>query len=666
MDKPASITRSSAWGAACDSCAKAKARCIRSNKTPEAGCDRCRSLEKSCTERAYKPRKKRQIKHLKSQRSRLEERLSGVVDSLNQSERIPSLRDASPEPTGQRSPLGTVEFPARRQSDTLASAPLPGFNTFARPACTCDAAVDNEDINPAESDETVLSIYSNQLGTQFPFVVIPPGVTMAQLQRTRPFLTKVIGMVTSIRNRRSMWGQSRAVMQHISDAVFMRSERSLDLLQGIIAFLGYYHYFCLAHGQFNNLAHLAISMIGDMGLDRRVKPREKTRYLAMDPEEPRARTNEERRVLLGVWYMCSNAALAFNKVESPKYTRHHEQCLNELEDAAEYETDGLLVQLVRIQHLTDRIFQFTHRDQMVDELPVLALPETTVHMRFSALQAELDRLEYSLPERLKSNYLLSSHYSTAQLRLFEPLLSDISPSLANTEMFNHHHPATSVLNSWLNTWLAIPVCYYFHMPQPGYGHLIYAITMLVRQARLSLLSRAHPNRASSISDVPGVTVNTASIGLGTETSERLVLDALESLAARFGAARGEMGAAYGKVWENDFLDLVAKTLRGKKTRIERWSRILVTTGSGTCGDEAFQPRKDGIEPSSIEGQRGNVEAGKDTGGWLFEQLDDFLLDDDYQESWLWAGDPSDLFIYQNQGGLVDESVGTSDTSFRGI
>lgn len=148
-------------------------------------------------------------------------------------------------------------------------------------------------------------IYNNQLQSQFPFVVIPTGVRLAQLERSRPFLTKVMRMVSSIRCRRSMWGQSRTVLQYISDAVIMRSERSLDLLQGILVFLGYYHYYCLAHGQFNNLAHLLISMIGDMGLDRPTEPRERAPYTALDPKEPKAMTNEERRVLVGAWYMGS-------------------------------------------------------------------------------------------------------------------------------------------------------------------------------------------------------------------------------------------------------------------------------------------------------------------------------------------------------------------------
>lgn len=224
---------------------------------------------------------------------------------MGQREKTPLSPEVPPEPTGQPSSPATFQIPARRQDETSANTSLPGYNAFARPTCTCQPEIGKEDFSPVESDETLLSIYNNQLRSQFPFVVIPPGVNIAQLQQNRPFLAKVIRMVASIKCRRSMWGQSRAVMQHISDAVIMRSERSLDLLQGILVFLGYYHYYCLAHGQFSNLMHLAISMIGDMGLERRTKPHETAPYSTMDPEEQTVITNEERRLMVGAWYMGS-------------------------------------------------------------------------------------------------------------------------------------------------------------------------------------------------------------------------------------------------------------------------------------------------------------------------------------------------------------------------
>jgi hypothetical protein len=46
-------------------------------------------------------------------------------------------------------------------------------------------------------------------------------------------------------------------------------------------------------------------MIGDMGLNRNPGLQERTRALVMNPEEPKERTNDERRVIVGVWYMSS-------------------------------------------------------------------------------------------------------------------------------------------------------------------------------------------------------------------------------------------------------------------------------------------------------------------------------------------------------------------------
>jgi hypothetical protein len=168
------------------------------------------------------------------------------------------------------------------------------------------ATVGKDDLAPIESDETLLSIYRNRLSIRLPFVIIPAGTTATQLQATRPVLMKVIRMVASVRHLRLMRGQSRAVLEHISYAMLISSERSLDLLQGIVAFLGSYHYFCMTHAQFNNLVRLAVSLVEDMGLGTCPNSQQTRSQLRMiRTEEPMSRTNEERRVLLGVWYMSS-------------------------------------------------------------------------------------------------------------------------------------------------------------------------------------------------------------------------------------------------------------------------------------------------------------------------------------------------------------------------
>ena len=210
-----------------------------------------------------------------------------------------SASSVSSEPQAQVS-LGhdetALNTPAR---DFISSAPT-------RLTCTCMATVDMEDAVPAESDETLLSIYRNQLSSPLPFVIIPASTTPRQLQATHPFLMKVIRMVASIRHLRLVRGQSRAVMEHISNAILMRSERSLDLLQGILVFLGSYHYHCMAHAQFNNLIHLAVSLVEDMDLSTCPKSQQRRSQLPfVCAEEPVSRTNEEMRALLGVWYMSS-------------------------------------------------------------------------------------------------------------------------------------------------------------------------------------------------------------------------------------------------------------------------------------------------------------------------------------------------------------------------
>ena len=82
-----------------------------------------------------------------------------------------------------------------------------------------------------------------------------------------------------------------------------------------------------------------------------------------------------------------------------------DQCLNELEDAGEYKTDQLAVQLVRIQRLTEEICNFHGRDSSVDE--PLGSPEASTTARLEAFQVELDRLRNGLPQKLKTDCMIS-------------------------------------------------------------------------------------------------------------------------------------------------------------------------------------------------------------------------------------------------------------------
>lgn len=93
--------------------------------------------------------------------------------------------------------------------------------------------------------------------------------------------------------------------------------------------------------------------------------------------------------------------MSFNKVDAPRYNKYIDECLQRLIDAKEYESDELLVALVRIQYLTERIYQLSLKNQMPDELPGLPAFPASVH--FPVLQTEVEKLWSSLPEKIKNH-----------------------------------------------------------------------------------------------------------------------------------------------------------------------------------------------------------------------------------------------------------------------
>ncbi|KAH9894666.1 hypothetical protein F4778DRAFT_284551 [Xylariomycetidae sp. FL2044] len=520
MDRPKNVSIAK-WGAACSPCALAKAKCLRSNEIPGTKCDRCERLEKDCVNQVHKPRKKRQRKP--SRTAQLEEKLNSLVDLLKNSGEVSASTRHPSESSIDASSFLTAgtgpSVPLQRQTSLGgnsgvsngssggvsaivadgttydASQRIPRFyNDYAPQICVCREPV-GEIPMPSELDEVLLATFVQRLMPEYPFVALPQGITAPELASTKPFLFATIRMVSSYRNLRSMRAQNYLITRHISEQMIMRSERSLEMLQSILLVLGYYHYHCMMHAQMNNLTALANSLIADLGINRAPEGQEKTRLILLNPETPRARTNEERRALCGVWYMNSIVALAFHRIDPIKYTSYVDQCLRELEVSQECETDSLLVHLVRIQHLSERISKLHTRDHFDDDLHGIA--RAPLNAYFGVFQNELDKYKAALPRHLRSNKVILCHLNTATLRLWEPpvidaaLLEKISHSLttlapsgaaSSLDIFYRSHAA---LRSWFDYWLAIDVTEYFTLPMPLCAQLINAVTMLSRWAKLS-------------------------------------------------------------------------------------------------------------------------------------------------------------------------------------
>ncbi|CAH0027630.1 unnamed protein product [Clonostachys rhizophaga] len=547
---------------------------------------------------------------------------------------------------------------------------------------------DNEGHMPMESDEALLAIYRNQLSPRFPFVIISASSTPRQLQEERPFLFKVIRMVASVRDLSTIRGQSQSILRHVSEAMLLRSERSLDLLQGILVFLGFYHYHCMTHAQFGNLVHLAASLVEDMNLNVSYSPQNSAGILPlMRGQGSRSRTNEENRTLLGVWYMSSNAALVTKHLGPARYTKDLDHCLRELESIAEYESDQLAVQLVRFQNATNKIFHFHCRDQQMDDLPSAQKVSDTECLE--VFQAELDNLWNASSPKLRSNCLISCHYRSAYLQLLEPLLTgahlpgavsqtfdSLSLSgLFKVSLFSHF---TAALKAWFDTWLALPVCSYFHMPQPVSFQLFHACRALIRWVRAAgpnairrpdsgvnmntsrgstapkqvlpamsgipecpELSSIEPPISHSSATMPTQPLDSLKAKVLEQADLRIdVFGLLDSMTVRFESASKEMEAAQGGTWNNNTWDVAADHIRIKKAKIEKWCEITAAVGNEGRGGQSNQvnglvetPREFRDREMATEWRMDGFEwhvpvEGQENGQWEAELFDEIMMDAD--------------------------------------
>ncbi|KAJ4271337.1 hypothetical protein NW762_000039 [Fusarium torreyae] len=439
-----------------------------------------KDLPKVALSRFIGPGKREQSNHLSSRTAQIEERLNGLVNLLKaggltnadlatDTTCIPTEVDPT---TDQRKPSSKEKDESLTPEPTGWSIP-DTYNSYAPPQCICRQTSGDAPPPPASDDE-LLNIYRKELQILHPFVIIPKGVTAARLKATRPFLMSSIRMVTSFRSLRSMRAQMYHLMRHVADHMLIRSERSLDLLLGIIVIVAWYQYHCFMHAQLHNLIALAVTLVGELGLHRSPTILERTNLMVVKPFQPESRTNEERRALLGVWYLSSAMSIGFLRIEPMRYTKYIQGCLAVLEQEREYETDTRLVTLVRIQHLTERISQLNSPDDPAEE--VAGLPTAPLSAYVSAFQGELDRIRNGLPPDLNND-------NTPRVISMSESLT--TPTLGAASALDIFYQSRNALKQFFDDWLSIPISEYYCQTTPVAAQVVYGLTMLGRWAKFT-------------------------------------------------------------------------------------------------------------------------------------------------------------------------------------
>jgi len=176
---------------------------------------------------------------------------------------------------------------------------------------------------------------------------------------------------------------------------------------------------------------------------------------------PKIVANDERRALLGTYYLATMLATCFKKLDSPRWTPWMEDCLHALEQGSEYESDAILVQMVRTQRIMDEAL-------MMDQ------PEAPSRLYARSLQADLERLAFpSTAENTHMGSFLRQQRAVARLAIWEHSFADIgeSPNASNDlrPRLEGMWACVEAIKEYMDLHFAIPVDLYLTESFAVYG-----------------------------------------------------------------------------------------------------------------------------------------------------------------------------------------------------
>lgn len=138
---------------------------------------------------------------------------------------------------------------ANSTSSTIGSTETPSNSDTSRISQSTGLTSPPSGPNPIQSDylleipleecELLLNDYRRMSTNHFPFVIIPDTCPVSTLIEERPMLAQAIFVSTSWRFPARQEALRDKFLKGFSDRYFIKSERSLDLLQALIVYFGW-------------------------------------------------------------------------------------------------------------------------------------------------------------------------------------------------------------------------------------------------------------------------------------------------------------------------------------------------------------------------------------------------------------------------------------------
>lgn len=273
----------------------------------------------------------------------------------------------------------------------------------------------------AEDAELYLNKFRNDFVKHLPFIIIPPSVTSHQLRQDRPILWIAI-MTVSSSNIAQQHSLSKEMREILARHAFVQGTRNMDFLLAVLVYATWDRGYCFGKPVLLSLLQLAIAILYDLELDK-APLKDPTLAIAYDLKgitKPTGipRTLEERRAFLGCFLMSSVTCTALRKGSPLRWTAYSAECLRIIETEKEYETDELLIQLVKLRLICGRVRDFPWSSVVAD-----TTTKAPAMFYLKSLEAELQDFKSNIPNSLSNNKALLIALHSTELTIYEVGLS---------------------------------------------------------------------------------------------------------------------------------------------------------------------------------------------------------------------------------------------------
>lgn len=329
--------------------------------------------------------------------------------------------------------------------------------------------------------EVYLDRYRRLMADGCPFVKIPQEASFVRVYQQRPMLMSAIAVVASFHDLNKQHDLAQDFMRIMSERILFRSEKSIDILQALLIFITWNHPHFFWAQQITNLLHLAIAQAVDLAIDRWPHTLDKQKFETAAHKAVSGCNNvaqkstlEERRAVLGIFYMSSILSSTFRKIDAVRWSSWHEECLKAIDVAKEYESDKVLVAMIKLQTLVDDITPGTSGP------PARAF--TKVYLR------DMERLKATIPQ-CETNVHLHMQCIGTEIYLWELSYADLFEGKKSSRVLQRHHIegiykcVDAVMNN-LDFFASIPASSYLTLPFQTFVTFAHAFMAMLRVSTL--------------------------------------------------------------------------------------------------------------------------------------------------------------------------------------